>query len=369
MLKRARNGWSRAKSAVHSARLLQPHMPLAGWGNGDQMVYACNSAYLEIGQGGSSPMRGWGVGVLVPAFLFFVWVGLSVFWYCISQVWDPRPIWQPALEQSLPGIDWVELLLGAPVAFVLAAASGLFAFLLFGMAFLIVTDPTVRLDAKRQRVWMWTGKGPIEMDWASLVPRVESSVASAYATVKLYRGQYAELGSDGEPKVTKGIPHVFQCGQISAAEEGVRPSMEYVRLYMESGPHAVQAPEKLLSHRPRWYAMVNLFGMADDWVRWRENRDRPGVAPAPWFRTVVFVLLFPVFFPMQFTNWLALAVAPKPKWPKELEAMHAADLARAQAEEAARRVADPRLDRAQEAEKPRRKPVIRVNGQIVDGDA
>ena len=239
----------------------------------------------------------------------------------------------------------------------------------FAMSFLVVTDPTVRLNAKRQKVWMWTGKGPIEMDWANLVPRVESSVASAYATVKLHRGQYAELGPDGEPKATRGVPHVFQCGQISAAEEGVRPSMEYVRLYMEAGPQAVQQPEKLLSHRPRWYAMVNLFGVADDWVRWRENRDKPGVAPAPWFRTVVFVLLFPVFFPMQFTNWLALAVAPKPKWPKELEVMHAADLARAQAEEAARRAADPRLDRAQEAERPRRKPVIRVNGQIVDGDA
>ena len=355
MLKRARNGWGRAKSAVHSVRLLQPHVPLAGWGNGDQMVYSCSPAYLEIGQGGASPMRGWGAIVFAAlVFLMFAFlveaVPFSIEAWRAGQV----SVWMMGITVAM-GALMIPLLL-VPAAY-------------FAMSFFAVTDPTVRLDAKRQKVWMWTGKGPIEMDWANLVPRVESSVASAYATVKLYRGQYAELGPDEEPLATKGIPHVFQCGQVSAAEEGVRPSMEYVRLYMESGPHAVQAPEKLLSHRPRWYAMVNLFGMADDWVRWRENRDRPGVAPAPWFRTVVFVLLFPVFFPMQFTNWLALAVAPKPKWPKELEAMHAADLARAQAEEAARRAADPRLDRAQEAERPRRKPVIRVNGQIVDGDA
>jgi hypothetical protein len=84
--------------------------------------------------------------------------------------------------------------------------------------------------------------------------------------------------------------------------------------------------------------------MADDWRRWRENRAKPGVAPAPWVRTIAFLLLFPLFFPLQFTNWLALVVAPKPKWPKELDALHQADL------------------------NPRRKPVIRVNGEIVSGD-
>jgi hypothetical protein len=140
--------------------------------------------------------------------------------------------------------------------------------------------------------------------------------------------------------------------------------MEYVRLYMEAGPQAVQPPQRLLSHRVHWYAMVNLAGMADDWVRWHENRDRPGVAPAPWIRTVAFVLLFPILFPMQFTNWLALALAPRPKWPKELEALHAADLARAK--EAAQKEADPAMDPAQEAQRPRRKPVIRVNGEIID---
>jgi hypothetical protein len=345
-----RNRSQRAKSAAHSVKLLQPHVPLVGWSNGDQMVYAVNPAYLEIGQGGASPMRGWGaiafvlLAILALAFLF-VAVPDAI------QAWrqDQASVWMMAMI-VLVGIFMVPLL-GVP-------------FMYFAVNFLAVTDPTIRLDHNRQKVWMWTSKGPIEMAWSKLVPRVESSVATAYATVKLYRGQYAELGPDGQPLKTHGIPHVFQCGQISAAEEGVRPSMEYVRLYMEAGPHAVQPPQKLLSHRVRWYAMVNLAGMADDWVRWRENRDKPGVAPTPWVRTVAFVLLFPILFPMQFTNWLALALAPRPKWPKEWEALNAADLS--QAQEAAHKAGGSAMGRAAQLQHPRRKPVIRVNGEIID---
>jgi hypothetical protein len=64
------------------------------------------------------------------------------------------------------------------------------------------------------------------------------------------------------------------------------------------------------------------------------------------------VLFFPLLFPLQFTNWLALRVAPLPKWPRDLTDMHNADVAAAGAQESA---------------SARRKPVIRVNGEIVDG--
>lgn len=313
-------------------------------------------------------MRGWGVLILVPMMIYIVYGMADIFWYNLSQIWAPRPIWHPELEESIPGINWWELLLGAPSALFVILMGSLLAFIYFASAFLFVTDATVRFDHKRKKVWMWTGKGPIEMDWANLTPRVESSVATAYATVKTYRGQYAELSADGNAKVSHGIPHVFQVGQVSAAAEGVLPSMEYVRRYMENGPASVGPPEAYLSHRVRWYAMFNLFGVADDWVRWAANRHRPGVAPLPWGFTLWFILFFPVFFPMQFSNWLSLVLAPKPKWPKELEAMHQADLEHLKVEEAQRRLANPLLDRAREAENPRRKPVIRVNGELISGE-
>lgn len=335
-LKRTRAGWERAKQHAHKARTLPVRRSLSDWANSDQMVYALNSAYLEIGQGGNSPMRGWG------AICFVLWLGLA-----------------PSLlyRMTILVIDMVRLnqanIFDVVLAFgvgVIMLATMCFSLFYVAITFFSVTDATVRLDSKRKKVWLWTSKGPIEIDWHKLTPQVESSVATAYATVKTYRGQYAELGPNGLPLTTHGIPHVFQCGQISTAEEGVLPSMEYVRRYMEMGPHAVEPPTKLLSHKVRWYALVNLFGMADDWVRWKENRERPGVAPAPWIRTIIFILLFPVFFPMQFTNWLALAIAPKPKWPHALEAMHQADLITYQTE---------RTPQAQ------RKPVIRVDGELL----
>lgn len=350
---RKNKAWQQIKAATHSAKLLPRSTSLAGWASGDQMVYALNPAMLEIGQGGNSPVHGVGtipaagIGSLLLGFLI---EGLPSFF----KAWDlgEIPTWELVLV-CIASIFGAALLI-VPLSYL-------------WLSFFAVTDPTIRFDHKRQKVWMWTGKGPIEMAWARLVPRVESSVATAYATVKTYRGQYAEVGADGNILVTNGIPHVFQVGQISAAEEGVRPAMEYVRLYMDAGPHAVRPPEKFLSHRTPWYAMVNFIGMADEWVRWRENRDKPDVAPAPWVRTVGFVLLFPLFFPLQFTNWLALTVAPRPKWPKELDAMHAADLAQAQQSETQRRQQDLTADRASEAQVPRRKPVIRVNGEIVSG--
>lgn len=47
--------------------------------------------------------------------------------------------------------------------------------------------------------------------------------------------------------------------------------------------------------------------------------------------------------------------------------MHVADLEKSRAAEAQRRHANPLLARAQEAERPRRKAVIRVNGELISG--
>lgn len=305
--------WRKGKRAVHDLRRFSLGRPLGVGANGDDLVYEINLVYLEVGQGGVSPIRGWGAiaflgmgilgGLLLSSLPFFV------------ESWRDGTIGM--VEMS------VSLLLGSVVgiALLLLALFQLFA------SFFNVTDPIVRLDARRQKVWMWTGKGPIEMDWARLTPQVESSIATAYATVKVYRGQYAELGPDGKPRVTGGIPHVFQCGMPASSEEAVLLSMEYLRRYMEIGPNSVPRPAKLLSHRPKWYVMVNFFfGLADDWVAWSENKGKPGAPGMPVWQTFFAVLLFPILFPLQITNWLALSVAPKPKWPKELRAMHEAEL-------------------------------------------
>lgn len=257
-------------------------------------------------------MRGW--GAIIYAALAWLGVQLLLSSPLFLESWrkDESEIW--------------ELLFGLViVAFIALVGLPMLLYLLV-VSFLNVTDPIVRLDARRQKVWMWTGKGAIEIDWSRLTPRIESSIATAYATVKVYRGQYAELGPDGKPRQTHGLPHVFQCGEPAAAEEAVLPSMEYLRSYMENGPQSVHPPAKLLSHRPRWYAMVNFFGLADSWVDWKAGRGKPDAPGMPMWATFFAVLLFPVLFPLQVTNWLALTVAPRPKWPKALREMHDAEL-------------------------------------------
>ncbi len=304
------NAWSRAKKAAHDVRVLQANTPLAQKASGDQMVYVVEDDYLEIGQGGVSPMRGWGALGFIGLFLaagYGLWGGAEMLF----------DTWQ---RFGFGGHDGLSIGSLIDVTFMLLAflmALGICGIYL-KVSFFSVTDATIRFDAKRRKVWMWTEKGPIEMDWENLSPRIESSVVTAYATVKTYRGQYAELDQVGMTKTTNGIPHVFQCGQISSSESGVLPSMEYIRLYMSGGLSAVPKPERLLSHRPRWYAMVNFFGLADDWVRWRELRNHSERVSPPWIRSLIFVVFFPILFPLQFTNWLALIVAPVPKWPSHI---------------------------------------------------
>jgi hypothetical protein len=56
----------------------------------------------------------------------------------------------------------------------------------------------------------------------------------------------------------------------------------------------------------------------------------------------------------------------QPRWARENVDMHVADLAEAMRQEASQHAADLAADRAVETDRPRRKPVIRVNGEIVD---
>lgn len=318
---------------AQSLRRLPQAQQISPWPQAEDLVYAINQIYLEITQGGSSPMRGWGALI----FLFGLYgMGLGAF-LGVDLALHGR--------DSVDGLNVISALAIVVMSGLLLLASLLPLFWLY-MSFFAVTDVVVRFDRKRGKVWMWTGSGPIEMRWADLQPGVMGLAASAHLPGRTYRGVYAEFDASGQIKVTRNIPHLIQVGQISAAEAGVMPGLEYVRAFMEHGPRGLPPPNRLLQHRPRWYAMVNFLGLADEWALIANGQ--PGPLGKPWIRTIGFVVFFPLLFPLQFTNWLALRVAPIPKWPREITDMHAADLA--------------------ELDKPRRKPVIRVNGELLDSD-
>ena len=326
------------KQHAQNLRRLPRGEQLSPWPQAEDLVYAINPVYLEISQGGTSPMRGWGALI----FLLGLFLGLAIPFFQISVVIDDfhRGLYESG-EQT-----YVWLFFNIVMALAVFAVSIIPLFWLY-MSFFAVTDVVVRFDRKRGKVWMWTGGGPIEMRWADLQPAVMGLAASAHLPSRTYRGVYVEFDAAGQIRMTRNIPHLIQVGQISAAEPGVMPALEYVREFMERGPGVLPPPNRLLQHRPRWYAMVNFLGLADEWALIAAGKPAP--LGKPWVRTIGFVLFFPLLFPLQFTNWLALRVAPIPKWPKEIADMHAADLA--------------------ETNRPKRKPVIRLNGELIDPEA
>jgi hypothetical protein len=240
------------------------------------------------------------------------------------------------------------------------ALASLVTFAWVGTAFLAPVDVITRYDRKRQRVWVWNAKGPIELDWNALVPVIRGTAASAYLPTKLYRGLYVEFGDDGRPRKTRGVPHVVQVGQTTADPQGVLPVMEYVREYMEQGPQVLPPVLRYLRRRPRWWMMFNFAGIAEDWADHFAGRPLP-LGP-PYGTTIAFIVLFPVLFPLQITNWLALMLAPWPKWPKDLLRTHQQDLA----DLAVSSSSPTTPPAASSSPTPRRKPVIRVNGNLVD---
>ncbi len=303
------------KQHAQNLRRLPQGQQLSPWPQAEDLVYAINPVYLEISQGGTSPMRGWGALILLGMLITSVWFPLDGMWALWSD-WEAGVFALGEVSISMGVIS-------ALASILLLALSVLPLFWLY-ISFFAVTDVIVRFDRKRGKVWMWTGSGPIEMQWVDLQPAVMGIAASAHLPGRTYRGVYVEFDATGQIRMTHNIPHLIQVGQISAAESGVMPALEYVREFMERGPGVLPPPNRLLQHRPRWYAMVNFLGLADEWALIAAGKPAP--LGKPWARTIVFVLFFPLLFPLQFTNWLALRVAPIPKWPKEITDMHATDL-------------------------------------------
>ncbi|MEZ5627795.1 MAG: DUF6708 domain-containing protein [Rhodocyclaceae bacterium] len=337
--------WNRFKRGVEHYRYLTPGQPV-GVADGENLVYEVNHIYMDIGQGGTSSIRGFGA---IPVLIFMLWF-LWVIFYIASMFWDDFLLDRIA---SIEFFSWMALfLMGGGLCALIALAY-------FGITFLAPTDALVRLDRKRQKVWLWDGRyGAVEVDWRRMVPRVYTHVANQFGST-VSHAQYVELDADGNVVKTGKRQHLFQCGNLTDDTIHGFSNMEFVRRFM-AAPVETSPPyvKQLLRHRPKWWVMFDIIGWAEDWANWYRDRDKPGLSPMPWVSSIIWVLTFPLWFPMQFSSWLALRVAPVPKWPKELEVMHAADLAELVAKEKpAARV---------RGERPSRKPVIRVNGQIVD---
>jgi hypothetical protein len=346
--KRSKQAFAALKRYADDISELPTHRPLDNGATGEGLVYTVNPVYLEAGQGGNSYLRGFGSLIFLFGFVLAWWMAISQLF-----VWLPQDWIDPSASRVITVFMTLFMLFATALA-------SLVTFAWVGTAFLAPVDVITRYDRKRQKVWVWNAKGPIELDWNALVPVVRGTAASAYLPTKLYRGLYVEFGDDGRPRKTRGVPHVVQVGQTTADPQGVLPVMEYVREYMEQGPQVLPPVLRYLRRRPRWWMMFNFAGIAEDWADHFAGRPLP-LGP-PYGTTIAFIVLFPVLFPLQITNWLALMLAPWPKWPKDLLRTHQQDLA----DLAVSSSSPTTPPAASSSPTPRRKPVIRVNGNLVD---
>ncbi|MDR1888343.1 MAG: hypothetical protein LBQ81_03025, partial [Zoogloeaceae bacterium] len=331
-----------------------PGEPLATGGDIKELLYAANPVYIEVSQTGSTPMMGLMGGFMALVGVAGLGMGGTFLWTLITE------------ELSLPKLAYhfeynLDLLFG-----LIFGLFGSIFILFFGVigtltAYLSLVTPvdaTARFDRKRQLVYLKRGRNRVlAIPWANLTPVVTNHVASAYLPNSLsYQGKFVEYDENGEPKETNGIEHSVAIGNSYPAENGSLMEMEGVRQYMESGYSPMMRPlqwRKL--RRPGWRVMFDGPNFVKEFEDLWENPKRP--------RESMFIIIAPLFimgsaFFFHFINaWNLLAqwVAPFPKWPRALREQHEADLLELGIDAHGNRL--PR---------PKRKPVVRLNGELVE---
>lgn len=85
---------------------------------------------------------------------------------------------------------------------------------------------------------------------------------------------------------------------------------EYIRRYMEEGPAAAPAPEKLICKFPwPWLSLKSAWGLDTSFIRTRELR----------IFVLLNLLLWPVILIHATGHWLSLLLCYEPRFPKEIE--------------------------------------------------
>lgn len=337
-LKRAKKAWNAFKRTADNTREFPAHRPLSRGAVPDQLVYEVNPVYLQTGQGGNSYMRGFGSIMFLFGFVLGWWIVFSAIFVFHMYGLAVFSLFG-ALLMTVVTYSWV------------------------GKAFFMPIDIFTRYDRKRQKVWIWNRSGPVEVDWNNLVPVVRNVASSAYFPNRMSRAMYVEYGPDGRPRKTRGTPHVIQVGPATGTEDVALSVMEYVRRYMEQSLQSLPPVRHPLRVRPPWWWMFNFAGLLEPWLDHFRGKGTPG--GLPWLATFGYVLFFPLIFPMQITNYLALRLAPIQKWPEDLLEMHRRDLV----ELAGRKTSGCLSRQPASTTHDRRKPVIRINGKIIDDGA
>lgn len=292
--------------------------------NGDELVYAMNETFIDVGQG-MSGLRGYAGGsllvglscALVPICMIFIEVMLSD-----SEVSFLSTLW------SGHGFEFVFNLFSLLLLVVVAPPLLFFAIVLSINDVFGYIDAPIRFDRIRRKVYVWASRkeGPIELDWDRLTPVAQSVSAPPYQLNQFHSVLLVDLDENGEVRFEGRIPRVAQIGASLLNGESTIAAYEYVRGFMERGPQSLPPVKTYLVMRPRGIRpFVDVFGVLGSMMRLYFSLPKHRRSPGGMAFGIIAIALFSIVaLPFQWTHAIAVKWTTRvPKWPEKYDALAA----------------------------------------------
>ncbi|GAB7536748.1 hypothetical protein BGC_29660 [Burkholderia sp. 3C] len=170
----------------------------------------------------------------------------------------------------------------------------------------------------RRKVWMFVGtREPIELDWDHVKP-VSQGVTPAGNINTFQAVLLVDLDADGDVKFEGRFPRIASLGQTALNEQEAIGQYEYVRQFMENGPHGLPPCKMYLEHRSNFRTMVG-FGTLDQ-IRAYPASDEDNHLKKIVLATLFWTVMSCAFLPFSMSTWLAYRLNRVPKWPARIEA-------------------------------------------------
>ncbi|WP_110973527.1 DUF6708 domain-containing protein [Pseudomonas huaxiensis] len=234
------------------------------------------------------------------------WAGITTIWMAVSDLLYPKT-----------SIDWEFYIFGLILS-PLTANIALYLFLRYAIKHLRLESFTarriiVRFNRITRKVYLLRPKhlGGIRiMDWDKTEIIVDKNMSELDGT-----GGYVILGWEkGDGMDLHGTPteniELTFIGKPTRNASELLAFWEYIRRYMEDGPAAAPAPEKLICKFPwPWLSLKAAWGLDTSFLRQRELR----------IFVLLNLLLWPVILIHATGHWLSLLLCYEPRFPKVIE--------------------------------------------------
>ncbi|HAL67278.1 MAG TPA: hypothetical protein DCP84_06330 [Pseudomonas sp.] len=272
----------------------------------NESLYAYNDTYIDVRtpndeKRGLITLAAGGTGSML------MWGALAAFWLAISRLYDS--------SSGSPGLEfYIFGLILTPATGVLA----LYFYFKYAFRFLFLEAFTarrliIRFNRITRKVYLLRPNligGTRIMDWDKTQIIVEKNMTELEGT-----GGFVWLswdkgdGTDLEGNPTDDIEVAF-VGKPTRNASELLAFWEYIRRYMEDGPAAAPAPEKLIPKFPwPWLSLKAAWGLDTRFLR----------NSALWVFVLLNILMLPLILIHAFGHWLSLLLCYEPRFPRAIE--------------------------------------------------